>query len=147
MADLVALSPAKGLLPVARGGVTLSEPDMVPMTFVAPFKGREAEVAVALERAGAGFPGPNWSVGSGKVRAVWAGPGQALVIGAVVAPEGAAVSDQSDGWIRLRIEGGGVRDVLARLTPVDSAAGGLCRGSGVADAPLPHDRDTDPGGG
>ena len=119
MADLVALSPAAGLLPLSIGGVTLSEPPIAPITWVAPFKGREAQVSDAFDEAGLEFPAPNRTTGDGALRAVWAGPGQALVIGDPIAPEGAATADQSDGWARLRLEGDGVPDVLARLTPVD----------------------------
>ena len=31
----------------------------------------------------------------------------------------AALTDQSDAWIVVRLEGAGARDVLARLTPID----------------------------
>jgi heterotetrameric sarcosine oxidase gamma subunit len=120
VASLVARSPAEGLLPVTVGSVALSEAPLGPITGIAPFKGRAAEVSAALEAAlGVGLPAPNrFRAGEG-VTIVSTGPDQALVIGAGIAPGGAAVTDQSDAWAHLVLEGAGARDVLARLTPVD----------------------------
>ena len=120
MADLKAGSPAEGLLPVTVGRLTLSEAPKAALSHVAPFRGRMADVSAALEAAvGASFPEPGRTTSGAGGRVVWVGPGQALVIGARVAPGGAAVVDQSDAWMHLRLEGPDARDVLARLTPVD----------------------------
>lgn len=129
MADLFARTPAEGLLPVTIGGVTLSEAEPARITSVAPFRGREAAVSKALqEAAGAAFPAPNRATGKAGARIVWTGPGQALVLGPAVAPEGAAITDQSDAWAHLVLEGQGARDVLARLAPVDLREGVFRRG-------------------
>jgi heterotetrameric sarcosine oxidase gamma subunit len=91
---------------------------------VAPFRGQQGAVSAALDRAlGLGLPGPGEARTAGAARAIWFGRGQALVTGADI-PEGlldglAAVTDQSDGWACLRLEGLGVWEVLARLTPID----------------------------
>jgi sarcosine oxidase subunit gamma len=115
----VALSPCAGLLPVTHGAVTLSEVLPEAITSVAPFAGQEAAVSAALEAAlGAGFPQPNRWTGA-ETRIVWTGPEQAMVLGPRVAPAGAAVTDQSDAWAVMRLEGQGVEAVLARLVPVD----------------------------
>ena len=120
MANLIAKAPMGDMDPITHGSVTLHELPMAAITWVAPFRGREAAVAAALEKStGVGFPDPNRVLGDGAVRAVWAGPGQALVLGAVVAPDGAAVADQSDAWAIFALDGAGAADVLARLTPVD----------------------------
>lgn len=48
------------------------------------------------------------------------GPGQAFLIGPEVRElEGAALSDQTDGWARMQIKGVDCLEVLARLVPVD----------------------------
>ena len=120
MADLVALSPAAGLLPVSQGDITLREAPVGPITWVAPFAGKTAAVSKALKTAaGIAFPETGRFTRSGEVSAVWVGPGQALIVGAEVAPDGAACVDQSDAWAHLALDGPGGRDVLARLTPLD----------------------------
>ena len=120
MARLVAKSPCAGLLPVEVQGAVLSEAAPRAITSVAPFKGREKVVSAALEAAvGGSFPKPNQTTGKGDVRIVWSGPGQAMVLGPPVAPEGAAVTDQSDAWAVLRLEGASAEAVLARLVPID----------------------------
>ena len=119
MARLVALSPCAGLLPLTAGSVTLSEVLPEAITSVAPLEGQRAAVSAALEAAvGAGFPEPNRWTGA-EARIVWTGPDQAMVLGPRVAPDGAAVTDQSDAWAVMRLEGQGAEAVLARLIPVD----------------------------
>ena len=116
MARLVARTPAEGLLPIETGACRLEERLYEAITWVAPFEGREADVDRAL---GLAFPGPGELTGEGNHLALWVGPGQALILGPPVAPEGAAVADQSSGWAVLTLSGEAARDVLARLTPLD----------------------------
>ena len=83
-----------------------------------PFAGRGTAVAEALP---CGWPEPGrWVEGGGR-RALWSGRDAALVTGP--RPEGldgiAAVTDQSDAWCVVRLEGVGAEDVLARLVPLD----------------------------
>ena len=71
---------------------------------------------------GLGWPAPGQVIAQGSARAQWFGLDLALLIGA--APEAglarhAALTDQSDAWAVLRLEGAGAGDVLARLTPLD----------------------------
>ena len=120
MGNLIAKSPCDGLVPVEAGGLRLSEVIYEAITSVAPLKGQEAKVSKALKLAiGAVMPAPNRATGKAGARVVWSGLGQALVLGPAVAPEGAAVTDQSDAWVCLALEGAGVAAVLARLTPLD----------------------------
>ena len=119
MARLVAKSPCAGLLPVTSGSVTLSEVLPEAITSVAPFAGQGGAVSASLRAAtGAAFPDPNRWTG-GDIRIVWTGPDQAMVLGPRVAPDRAAVTDQSDAWAVMRLEGQGAEAVLARLVPVD----------------------------
>ncbi|WP_299133754.1 sarcosine oxidase subunit gamma [uncultured Amaricoccus sp.] len=118
MADLAPLGPMDGLgLPVEIGGVILAPLPSAPMVSIAPFRGREAEVAAAL-----GTPletGTATDIGGGRL--VWAGLGLWFLIGAP-APDlagRAAVTDQGDGWAGLRVTGAAAGDVLARLVPVE----------------------------
>lgn len=120
MARLVALSPCRGLLPVEVEGARLSEVVPDAITSVAPFHGQENAVSAALEAAvGGAFPKPNRTTGKDGARVIWTGPGQAMVLGPAVAPQGAAVTDQSDAWAVLRLEGPLADAALARLVPVD----------------------------
>ncbi len=120
MARLIAKSPAEGLLPVVVRGLTLTEADHGRITSVAPFRGQEAAVAGALKQAiGAAWPAPGRITGRAGARAVWSGLGQVLVLGPEVAVAGAALTDQSDAWCCLALEGEGAAAALARLTPLD----------------------------
>lgn len=121
MVEMIAKTPSEGLLPRSRGSVTLHEIGHGAITSLAPFRGREAAVSRALEaQIGARFPAPGRSTGKAGARAVWSGVGQALVLGPRLAPiDGAAMTDQSDAWACVALEGAAARDVLARLTPLD----------------------------
>ncbi len=64
-------------------------------------------------------PGPGEVVEVKAGRALSVGPGQAMILGAPVSCDGAAVADQSDAWTVVALDGAASRDVLARLTPLD----------------------------
>ena len=139
MPDLIAKSPLAGRAALTLAGVTLSEPDLGQITSVAPFKGQDKALAKALKALGLSFPAPNQVSSTGDARLIWTGRDQAFLIGA--APQGldglAALTDQSDGWAALRLDGPGSGDVLARLYPLDLRAAAFPLGR-VARAPLNH---------
>ena len=130
MANLIAKTPCEGLLPVSLGSCTLSEvlPDAI--TSVAPAKGQEKPVSDALKKAfGAAFPAANRATGKEGARAVWSGAGQAFLLGPAPKPvKGAAMTDQSDAWAVMRLEGADAEAVLARLVPVDPRVAQFKRG-------------------
>ncbi|MEO0703641.1 MAG: sarcosine oxidase subunit gamma family protein, partial [Pseudomonadota bacterium] len=113
--SLIAKSACDGMLPVAHGGVTLSEVVPEAITSVAFLKNAET--------TGADWPAPNRWTGAAGRRAVSVGPGKVFVIGAAVDVQGAAITDQSDAWAMMALEGPGARDVLARLCPQDLRPG------------------------
>ena len=115
MADLIAQAATHGLLPVEIGDTLLEDAQPEAITWVAPFNRKKAAVARAL----GGFPGPGEVIEVKAGRALSVGPGQALILGAPVTCEDAAVADQSDGWTVVALDGATSRDVLARLTPLD----------------------------
>lgn len=123
MVDLIAKTPCDGLLPVTIGTVSLSEDLPEAMTSIAPYAGQQGALSEALEMAhGMAFPAVNRSTGKAGNRAIWFGQGTALLQGAAAAPslaEYAALTDQSDAWAVVQIEGAAAADVLARLVPVD----------------------------
>lgn len=109
MADLIALTPCAGLLPLTIGTVTLKEVVPDRLTLIAPFRGEAVE----------GFPAPNQTNDT----MMWVGQGQALKWGdAPDYGDRAAVTDQSDAYAVVRLEGTAVVSVLARLVPVDLRA-------------------------
>ena len=123
MVDLVAKSACDGLLPVSHGTVTLSEVTFGYLTSISPFKGQDAALSTALKEAhGMALPAANRGTGKDGARAIWFSRGQAMLIGP--APDAslarfAALTDQSDAWAVVRLEGAQAEDVLARLVPVD----------------------------
>lgn len=123
MAELIAKSPCDRLLPITLGGMSLTEEQPGSMWVLAPFKGQEKALSKALEAAhGMAFPAANRSTGKAGSRAVWFGRDMALLMG--VEPDAklakhAALTDQSDAWAVVRLDGAGAEDVLARLVPVD----------------------------
>ena len=130
MVDLIAKSPCEGLLPVSFGDVTLREETWDAITSVAPLNVQEAAVSDALKaQIGAEFPKANRMTGKAGARAVFSGRGQALVLGPALAPiAGAAMTDQSDAWACVTLDGPSARDVLARLVPIDLREGAFKRG-------------------
>ncbi|MGB3313917.1 MAG: sarcosine oxidase subunit gamma [Albidovulum sp.] len=121
MPSLIEKTACDGLLPVTEAGVTLSECGPARITSIAPFAGKERALGAALKAKGLGWPKPGQSLAKGEARIVWTGRDQAFLIGAV--PEGlsgvAALTDQSDAWARMRLEGPGAEAVLARLVALD----------------------------
>ena len=130
MANLIAKTPCEGLLPVTAGTCTLTELLPEAITSIAPGKGQEKPVSEALKKAfGAAFPAANRATGKDGARAVWSGAGQALLLGAAPKPiKAAAMTNQSDAWAVMRLEGADAEAVLARLVPVDLRAAHFKRG-------------------
>lgn len=127
MVDLKALSPLQEMTPVTIGGVTLKEVAPGRMTTIAPYRGKSRQASEALKAAhGLAMPEANRSLASGEVRVIWFGRDMALLLGP--APDAglaahAALTDQSDAWAVVTLEGRGAADVLARLCPLDLRAG------------------------
>ena len=118
MVDLVATPPGDGLLPLEKAGLRLSEPSHVRLTSIAPLRGQERAVAEAL---GDTLPAPGQSAKANGVELIWFGMGTYLALGEISAnlTGKAALTDQSDAWTLVELEGPRADDVLARLAPVD----------------------------
>ncbi|MVO16233.1 sarcosine oxidase subunit gamma [Rhodobacteraceae bacterium CY05] len=123
VADLIALTPCDGILPVTIGSINLTEDVPAAMTLIAPCAGQEEAVSATMEAAhGMAFPAVNRSTGKAGARAIWFGQGAALLQGPAATQELAdiaALTDQSDAWTVVRLEGESAAAVLARLAPVD----------------------------
>jgi sarcosine oxidase subunit gamma len=117
--DLIAKSALDGRR-LQLGTVTLAETDVGPITSIALFPGGAKSVAKGLKTIGLEMPSPSTFIEKNGARIVWTGRDQAFLLGVAPPPiEGAALTDQSDGWTTLSLSGAGVTDVLARLVPVD----------------------------
>ena len=119
MPELIAKSALEGRS-LNLGGVSLAEVDVGPITSVAVLPGGAKAVARGLKALGLAMPEPSTFVEKKGLRIVWTGREQAFLIGAESPVlEGAAVTDQSDGWAVLSLSGPAAADVLARLVPMD----------------------------
>ncbi|WP_299191892.1 sarcosine oxidase subunit gamma [uncultured Litoreibacter sp.] len=123
MVKLDPVTPCDGLLPVAHGEVSLRELTPASITSVAPLSGAEKAVSTALKKAiGAGLPDVGRAVTGKTGEVLWTGQGQYFVLDGKVPKLKAAVTDQSDAWACVALEGGGATDVMARLCPLDFGA-------------------------
>jgi heterotetrameric sarcosine oxidase gamma subunit len=117
--ELIAKSALEGRN-LTLGTVTLAEVEVGPITSVAVLPGGAKAVAKGLKTLGLAMPEPNSFAEKKGARIVWTGRDQAFLTGVEPpALEGAALTDQSDGWAALALTGAGAVDVLARLVPVD----------------------------
>lgn len=124
MPSLIEKSACDGLLPRAAGAagaVTLSELAPTRITSVAPLAGQSRALRAALKQIGLGWPEPGRSRAAADSAILWTGLTQAFLIGGDPAALAglAALSDQSDGWARMRLAGPDAEAVLARLVPLD----------------------------
>lgn len=121
MVELIAKTPCAGLLPKTIGALHLSELDLGHITSVMPLAGQGDAVSKALKKKiKAEFPAPNRVTGTGDARMVWTGVGQAFALGPALKPiAGAAMTDQSDAWCAVALEGPEAGAALARLIPID----------------------------
>ena len=123
MADFKVQTPCAGLLPVSVGDLSLTEMGPVRMTSLAPYRGCVPALSAAMQAAhGVAWPEPGRMTGDTQACALWFGRDMALLIGPE--PEAglaahAALTDQSDGWAVVQLEGRQVAEVLARLCPLD----------------------------
>jgi heterotetrameric sarcosine oxidase gamma subunit len=117
--ELIAKSALQGRS-LTLGGVTLAETEVGPISSIAVFPGGAKPVAKGLKTLGLAMPEPNTVTEKKGARIVWTGREQAFLLG-VEAPvlQGAAVTDQTDGWAVLSLSGAAAVEVLARLVPVD----------------------------
>lgn len=119
MPELIAKSALEGRS-LTSGTVTLADVDVGPISSIAVFPGGAKAVAKGLKVLGLAMPEPSSVAERKEARIVWTGRDQAFLLGVEPpALEGAAVTDQSDGWSVLSVSGAGVADVLARWVPID----------------------------
>jgi len=127
VAELAYLSPFSGLnLPFEIAEARLAALPRARIMGIAPFRGCEAAVSDALAAAvGAGLPDVGRATRLAGGRLIWAGIGQWVLTGSVAAAGMpaltglAALTDQSDGWACMTLDGSEAPEILARLLPLD----------------------------
>jgi sarcosine oxidase subunit gamma len=120
---LISKAPCADLLPRTIGAITMTEVVLERLVSVSPFAGQSKWASAALkDQIGLGLSAPGRAITNRRARVIWAGQRTWLVAAEVKLDGLAAVTDQSDAWASLRIEGAGVEDVLARLVPIDLRA-------------------------
>lgn len=134
MVELSAKTAAEGLLPFKDKNASLSEVVLGHVTSLSPY-GDASDLSTALQAAhGMAWPAANRATGKAGARCMWFGQDQAVLIGP--APDAslarhAAVVDQSDAWVALRLEGEKSAEVLARLVAVDLRPDVFKRGAAI----------------
>ncbi|WP_298913283.1 sarcosine oxidase subunit gamma [uncultured Roseobacter sp.] len=135
MGDLIAKSAFGDLLPLSEGAATLSDAEVGHLTSIAPFQGQTTATSQALRAAhGMALPAVNRATGKAFERAIWFGKDMALLVGPPPNADlarTAALTDQSDAWACVTLDGPPAEDILARLVPVDLRAAEFKRGHTV----------------
>lgn len=120
--ELYETSPVGAGLPLEIGTVSVREVQ-TPLHLLAPYRGQAVQAAAAFNtQMGLEWPGPNELKRKGGVYALWFDHAHIAVMGTTPSTRlarHAAVTDVGDGWTVLELNGAEVRDVLARLTPLD----------------------------
>ena len=120
--ELYETSPAGAGLPLEIGTVSVREVQ-TPLHLLAPYRGQAVQAAAAFNtQMGLEWPGPNELKRKGGVYELWFDHAHIAVMGTTPSTRlarHAAVTDVGDGWTVLELNGAEVRDVLARLTPLD----------------------------
>lgn len=127
MVELVAKDPTMSRLPLTYGSTALRAVQPRRITSVAPFKGATQAVSDALmSDIGVRLPEPGKLSKGADAEIAWTALGQFFVLQPQGAPQlpslAAAVTDQSDGWVSVQLDGQGAEDVMARLCPLDLRA-------------------------
>ncbi len=102
--------------------LTPAQPGFI--TSIQPFRGTGKACNEALKAAGAPPLPANGRVrGKAELRLIWTGRGQFFLAGDRAAPDTlaalAALSDQTDGWAVMRLQGPDAAAVMARVCPLD----------------------------
>ena len=131
MVELTAKSPLEDRLPMAIGECEIREFIPESITSISPYKNLKNNNKALEDILGYKYPAANRTHGKDGNRLIWMSHDTAFLIGPPpdkTLQKHAALVDQSDGWILLRLTGADSENVLARLTPVDLRAAVFKRG-------------------
>ena len=142
MSDLVAKYPAQDCLPISESGVTLSLSTPAFITSIAPYKGQSQALSTLLKKTcNMALPTTGMAVQAGDNRLLWFGHNQYLLISQSPPEPGiaklAAMTDQSDAWTVMLLEGRLAAAALAHYCPLDLRPSHFGLGQ-TARAPVAH---------
>ena len=142
MLDLVAKYPANASLPIAVEGVTLSLSTPAFITSIAPYKGQSPTLSTLLKKTyKMALPVTGTTDQADDNRLLWFGHNQYLLISQSPPEPGiaklAAMTDQSDAWTVLLLEGPLAAAALAHHCPLDLRPSHFDLGK-TARAPVAH---------
>ncbi|MGB7241564.1 MAG: sarcosine oxidase subunit gamma [Sulfitobacter sp.] len=110
-------------LPLKIGRAELIAADPGRLSSVSPYIGQSKALSAAMKKAhGLDLPSPNRSAGKGGNRVIWFGRDSYMLAGPPPDPvleKHGAVTEQSDAWGSVILQGEDAEAVLARLVPVD----------------------------
>nr|WP_272490798.1 sarcosine oxidase subunit gamma [Mesobacterium pallidum] len=130
---MTATPPFAGLcLPLEIGRARIDAAELGQLTNIAPFRGKDAALATALQAAhGLDLPQAGQSSALDDALILWFGAGHVLLCGPapdVALADHAALTAQTDGWAALTLSGPDAEPVLARLVPLDLSPASLGAG-------------------
>ena len=128
MASLTPTTALGGTFPFDEtiGGNRIREVSEAAMASLAMLKGKGAAFKKAAASLLGELPAPGHAEGTNQTSTIWMGPDQYLVEGidaatlAATFGASAAITDQSDAWVRFDVTGGDVVAMLERLSGADT---------------------------
>ena len=128
MASLTPTTALGGTIPFDEtiGGNRIREVSDAAMASLAMLKGQGAAFKKAAASRLGELPAPGHAGGANHASTIWMGPDQYLVEGidaatlAATFGASAAITDQSDAWVRFDVTGGDVVAMLERLSGADT---------------------------
>ena len=128
MASLTPTTALGGTIPFDEtiGGNRIREVSDAMMASLAMLKGKGAAFKKAATIQLGELPAPGHAGGTNHTNTIWMGPDQYLVEGidaatlAATFGPSAAITDQSDAWVRFDVTGGDVVAMLERLSGADT---------------------------
>ena len=128
MASLIPTTALGGTIPFDEtiGGNRIHEVSDAAMASLAMLKGKGAAFKKAAANRLGELPAPGHARGTNQTNTIWMGPDQYLVEGidaatlAATFGASAAITDQSDAWVRFDVTGGDVVAMLERLSGADT---------------------------
>ena len=128
MASLTPTTALGGAIPFDEtiGGNRIREVSDAAMASLAMLKGQGGAFKKAAASRLGELPAPGYAGGTNHASTIWMGPDQYLVEGidaatlAATFGASAAITDQSDAWVRFDVTGGDVVAMLERLSGADT---------------------------